>query len=214
MKETDLAATVVTWLGDQHWDVYQEVERDGAIADIVAAMGPLRWVVECKKTLSLCLLEQAFRWIHRAHFVSIAVPQVFAAPKGRGAARIFCNQNGIGMIAVGPHGIKVYRPPAMSRAAAVSGWRLCEQHKTFSPAGTASGVRWTPFASTCCQLRNLLVDRPGLALSEAMKGIDHHYASDATARATVSYYLRKRPGVIKGIVCRREGRNLNLYLEG
>lgn len=215
MMEQDLAAKVVAWLEAQHWDVYQEVQRDGAVADIVAALGPLRWAVECKTSLSLCLLEQALHWIQRAHFVSVAIPRVAAARRGRGAARIFCNQNGIGMIAVDRRGsIDVYRPPAMRRTALANGWILCPQHKTFAPAGTATGIRWTPFANTCHQLRRLVADRPGLPLAEAMNSIRHHYASDATARATISRYLRKQPGVVKGITCRRDGRCLRLYLEG
>jgi len=210
-REEKLAAKVVAWLKAQHWDVYQEVQkvRFGPVADIVGAFGPLRWVVECKMTLSLALLEQAMMWEHQAHFISVAIPRSHGS-RGRAAARRFCDQNGIGMLAVGSF-IQVYARPAMRRYAAT--WELHEAQKTYAPAGTASGRHWTPFAETCDRLRTLLMSEPGLPLSVALSKIGHHYASDATARATISHYLRKRPGVVKGIECRREGRYLRLYLE-
>jgi len=213
-KEEKLAARVVSWLKAQHWDVYQEVQkvRYGPVADIVGSMGDLRWVVECKTTLSLALLEQALMWERQAHFISIAIPHSRSASRGRAAARRFCDQNGIGMLAVSSCDIKVYTRPAMRRYA--ESWQLHEAQKTYAPAGTASGRHWTPFAETCDQLRALLRINPGLPLSDALAKIQHHYASESTARATISHYLRKRHGVVKGIVCRREGRYLKLYLEG
>lgn len=210
-REEKLAAQVVAWLKAQHWDVYQEVQkvRFGPVADIVGAFGALRWVVECKMTLSLALLEQALMWERQAHFISVAIPQSQGS-RGRAAARRFCDQNGIGMVAVGSY-VQVYTRPAMRRYAA--SWELHEAQKTYAPAGNASGRHWTPFAETCDRLKTLLMSEPGLPLSEALAKIDHHYASDATARATISHYLRKRPGVVRGIECRREGRYLKLYLE-
>ncbi len=212
-REEALAARVVAWLEAQHWEVYQEVQREtyGAVADIVGAVGPLRWVVECKTTLSLALLEQAMLWMGRAHFVSVAFPATSSAPRGRAAARRFCDQNGIGMMAVG-RSVRVYTRPAMCRRKVE--WCLVEAQKTYAPAGTASGLHWTPFAETRRQLIDLVAQCPGICLNEAMAKVRHHYASEATARATISHYLRKRPGALKGIECRREGRRLTLYLEG
>ena len=66
MKELELAKSVVEWLQDQHWEVYQEVQRYSTTADIVAVQGPLVWVVECKTSLSIGVMLQASRWM--AHY--------------------------------------------------------------------------------------------------------------------------------------------------
>ena len=73
--ETILAELVVNWLESQKWDVYQEVQIEtyGKIADIVAVLGNLVWIIECKKSLSLSVMEQAYRWRRYANFTSVAV---------------------------------------------------------------------------------------------------------------------------------------------
>ena len=77
MKETDIAKPVVSWLQDQGWTVYQEVEvkERGARADIVAIIEPKIWVIEVKRSYGLGVLEQALSWRSLSHYVSIAVPR-------------------------------------------------------------------------------------------------------------------------------------------
>lgn len=75
--EEELARVVVDWLAADEWDVYQEVQssRAGDVADIVAVRVE-SMVVECKCSFSLRLVEQAMRWVGRAHRVAIATPWV------------------------------------------------------------------------------------------------------------------------------------------
>jgi hypothetical protein len=71
--ETDIARPVVAWLQAQGWTVYQEVQHQGCVADIVAVRGPLLWVIECKAQLGLAVLGQALGWQGHAHAISVAV---------------------------------------------------------------------------------------------------------------------------------------------
>ena len=69
--ERELAAPVVEWLSAQHFEVYQEVELHSRVADIVAVDGKRVWVIECKRTMSLDLLDQANRWRWLATWCSV-----------------------------------------------------------------------------------------------------------------------------------------------
>ena len=76
MKETDLAKSVIAWLQDLKWEVYQEVQvfSYGPIADIVATFGAITWVVETKISFSLKVMSQAEQWTPFSNLVSVAVP--------------------------------------------------------------------------------------------------------------------------------------------
>lgn len=74
MKETELAKSIILYLEGHGWDVYQEALIQGNIADIVATFGKLTWIIECKTSLSLKLLEQASAWGGKVNFISIAIP--------------------------------------------------------------------------------------------------------------------------------------------
>src|SRR5690606_26527703 len=76
MKETDLYEPVKKLLEDIGYEVYAEVQpyQGGKRADVVGIMGPAVCVVEMKTSLSMELIEQAYLWTNRAHYVFIAVP--------------------------------------------------------------------------------------------------------------------------------------------
>jgi hypothetical protein len=150
-SETDLARQVVLWLQDQNWEVYQEVDM-GGVADIVAVQGPLTWVIECKLSMGIALMEQAAGWIGQANYVSVAIPYV--------RHNVFCRRVlkwlGIGILEVAAdtsyrtdqHGsaVKEETRPRLSRK--VKGKlraALCEAHKTYAEAGNNQGRRWSPF---------------------------------------------------------------------
>jgi hypothetical protein len=109
LKETEVAAAVVAWLEEAGWDVYQEVQvkRFGRIADIVAVMERRVWIIECKTSLSMAVIGQAYDWQESVHWVSVAVP-ILAKRKGgypiRGQRPRFVNRvlrdYGIGLIKV------------------------------------------------------------------------------------------------------------------
>lgn len=78
MEERTLAAAVVAWLRAQHYTVYQEVQANSydSIADIVVDVNARAWVIECKRSFGLAVLEDAYRWQGwGASRVSVAVPR-------------------------------------------------------------------------------------------------------------------------------------------
>lgn len=217
MKETELAAKVVDWLREQHWEVYQEVQprHSGRTADIVAVNGHLLWVIEAKNSLSLALLDQAFRWKGYANYVSIATPRPKRHTKGEDAARLFVRHFGIGRLSIrrrsGDNVDQVVAPQLCRNRLDTLMDCLTEQHKTYAQAGNAEGRRWTPFRNTCMELQRVVQGQPGIHLKAAMDKINHHYNSDSTARASISRYLQMNTNIVKGVRCEREGRYLRLY---
>ena len=75
IKESDLFPAVKEWLEERGYEVYSEVECGTRRADVVGKCGNLITVVEMKTTLSLDLIEQAFRWKRLANYVYVAIPK-------------------------------------------------------------------------------------------------------------------------------------------
>lgn len=204
-SEAEMGTAVLGWLSQSGWDVYPEVTDGGgsARADIVAVLGPLVWVVECKMAFGLDVLAQAHRWLGRAHYVSVAVPS-YPHGFGRTVAETF----GIGVIVAtpvppwkqGPGGGWHTLPPRFNRHARTKALRglLNVGQKAFT-AGAQAGF-WTPYQGTCRALRELLEGHPdGMPVKDAIAGLkdQHHYRSDATARASMMKWARhgRVPGV-------------------
>lgn len=213
LKETDLAATVVSWLKDQHWDVYQEVQmrRGDAIADIVAVQGDTSWVIECKRSLTFAVIEQAIHWKPFARFASVAVP--YAKGKGRWLAERTCGAHGVGYLSVRDDDVNVVISPQINRRLI---WNitehLTEQQRDYAPAGSRGGSHWTPFKQTCDSLRRYLKDHDGATMKEVMANIDHHYHRDTTAKACLLKWAER--GKIRGVRAERDGRRIRLFLSG
>src|SRR6185295_4535729 len=72
--EADLARYIVGYFQNLQWEVYQEVQlsTQGSRADIVVTQGKLVGICECKQSLGLPVLEQAYEWKPYAHFVWVA----------------------------------------------------------------------------------------------------------------------------------------------
>ena len=216
MKETELAAHIVSWIKGEGWEVFQEVDPGiGNTADIVGKCGDKIWVVECKTTMSLQLLDQAYEWLqlNLAHYVSVAVPEPKRNSRGRKVANLFLEKFGIGKIVVGKHHTPVMvsiNPKANRNISKKLVDSLCEEHKTYACAGNPDSRRWTPFKNTCTSLFNLVKKNPGIPLKEAMDSINHHYSCSSTARQAVSYHLRETNAIpyVKAV---RDGRKLRLY---
>ena len=197
--ETELAACVVAWLTDLHWDVYQEVKRGGPIADIVAVQGKLLWVIECKRSACLDVLVQALNWKPMAHFVSVAIP------KSSGGFDMIAEYFGLGVLSVAtPYGsqtlagfVNEQRRPAFFRQAVTNKWKLDEHQKTVCAAGSSGGY-WTPFKATCESVRECL-RRHGAPVpaKQLIAEIKHHYRTASTARNCLITWARagKIPGV-------------------
>jgi len=216
-SEVDLARKVVAWLKEQKWEVYQEVEhrKSGGIADIVATQGPLLWIIETKMRFGLDVVAQAKRWIPYAHYSSVATPWT------RNHTEIldeYLRWKGIGRLRVSefthqcPVDIEV--PARLNRKAPhVSAIKkiLKPEHQTYAEAGSACGGRYTPYTATCDELRRYLKDHPGSSLKETIANIKTHYASKQSAVSSLSHWIQA--GSIGGVICKKEGRFIKLYLE-
>jgi hypothetical protein len=210
-SEEELAAVVVTHLQGEGWEVYQEVGSWGqSWADIVAVRKPLVAVVETKMGLGMNVLGQALGWIGAANIVIAAVPLSHTPLASARAIMAFCRATGVGIWKVSRSGVGPYAAPRLMRRRHN---RLAESlqdgHKTAAAAGTSGGGRWSPFRDTCSRLRNLVQERPGILLKEAIEATDHHYANDACARSALSKWIDL--GKVDGIEKRIEGRRSRLY---
>jgi hypothetical protein len=216
MKEEDLASKVVQWLQDQHYEVYQEVQVNGGrVCDIVARMDGRIWMIETKISMSLAVMEQAYRWKPYSHWVSVGVPD----NSGHGFAEQVCRSFGIGVIRVSMRDISygaadVHEdvPASINRKANIKTVYLSEEHKTFAKAGTAKGQHWSEYKQTCREINHYVRDNPGCSLKELIDNIEHHYGSSSGARAWISHWARA--GKVKGIRCERDGKWLRFYKKG
>jgi hypothetical protein len=227
-REEDFAATVVAWLRALKWEIYQEVEFHGSVADIVAVQGPVVWIVETKLCFSAELLWQATQWREFRHacanYVSVAVPT-----RGRGRERKlvfeqYCRQNGIGVLEAHNHywGYGKESKEQYDFDEAVKPeflrWpddrqkfvdRLTEKHKTYAKAGNAKGLRYTPWKATCEAVAEKARENPGISMKECIDGIKHHYSSNSCARNSMAKWIDA--GKVEGVRCERQGRLLRLY---
>lgn len=211
--ETEVAEIIIPYLKQMGWEVYQEVQIDSNIADIIATQGKIVWVLECKKSLSLNVMAQAYKWRRYAHYVSIVVPT-----KKRWNTELLLKNIldylGIGCYMVSkPDNISEFAPVKLNRKV-MSYYitnSLTEQHKTWAKAGNANGNRYTPFQHTKDNLIREVRKNPGITLKQLIKSIDHHYASEASAKGSLLSWIHQ--GVINEVELRREGRQYKIYLK-
>lgn len=218
VPETFLAGSVVDWLVEQKWDVYQEVQIKtyGSVADIVALQGNILQVIECKKTLSMDVIAQAYNWRRHANFISVAVPR---HRRKRTNGRLFAEQVlstfGIGLIVVDYRECVVeIVQPSLNRKAKTDLVKeaLSTEQKTFAKAGNSEGKRWTPFQQTSLNILREVKKRPGITMKELMERINHHYSTPSAARTCIAKWAKYN--VIKGVRLEKEGRVLKLYPAG
>lgn len=205
IAETAVAKPVISFLEELQWDVYQEVlcGSGGARADIVALQGPLIWVVEVKTTLTFDVVDQAHNWLDHAHYVSIAVPW---ARTRRNMPQRVCRQFGIGMLEVGHQrsdGVYTRVPAKLGRTRVHRRYAdllraSCRPEcKTWGEAGNARSEFYSPFKGTCRAIVEYLTKHGPSPVKDVVKGIEHHYASEASARGCIPRWVadKKVPGV-------------------
>lgn len=217
--EVSLGPPVVSWLAGEGHEVYQEVDV-GRVADVVGVSGPLFVVVELKLALSFDLLDQAVSWRSLAHMVWVAVPHAKAS-NGRSMALRTFDRFGIGVIEVDPRadssGVGLLRGirhrPEFNRRALTQYLRpgLLEANRTLARAGVPAGGRtWTEFRLTCDRVRQYLKEHPGALLRDVVRDVEHHYHTDAGARASLVERIRR--GVVPGVRAEGDGRDIRLFL--
>jgi len=219
-SEIELAKPVIQWLQDHKWEVYQEVQISayGNIADIVAVQGIIVWIIECKRSLSIAAIGQAFHWKYTANYISIATPSRYIrrATFGPEILQVF----GFGLLRVhktwDSFDIHEVVRPQLNRKrndkVLNSKWlrdKLVEPQKTFAEAGNPNGQRWTPFQETCHKILREVEKQPGLTMRELLERINTHYNSISTARTAIVNWAKQ--GVIDGVCVRYEGRKIRLF---
>ena len=194
IKETQIAEKVVKYLQQMGYDVYQEVKLYSRVCDIVAKLGNITWAIECKTSFGLSVMEQAYKWKQNANYVSIAVPKV----KNKFGYKI-CQDYGIGVFTLPYSGVFTLPyleweniveriKPKLNRNIGTS-FMLFERQKTHCKAGTATGGYWTPFQETKKNLIKLVESNPGVTFAEAIKKIDHHYATVGGAKSALRQWI-------------------------
>lgn len=184
--EIELAKPVIAWLESYQWDVYQEVQYRGKIADIVAVQNNIVWIIETKLVSSLKVIEQALQWKPFGHYVSVGVP-----PKsGQWMFDRILELYGIGKLTSG-FLVTESVPPKLNRKAFSKKILdvLTPEHKTFSVAGNAEGSRLTPFTRTCADIVKEVKMNPGITLKELIQKVKTHYATPATARVCITKWI-------------------------
>ncbi len=217
MTEQELAAYVIEWLEKEGWTVYQEVSTGALqpVADIVALKNGLTWIVECKISYGLKVLDQACRWIayNSANFISIAVKQT-KQNKGQ-ASWYFHKDKGVGLIRVEPGGyIYTTHKPKLYRVRKLYNIKniLREEHKHFAKAGAADGGYFTKFRQTVREVLRYIENNPGTTVKEMIDNSGKfHYSNPQSAKGSIAKYIRS--GVIDGIRVVCDGRKHRLYIK-
>lgn len=195
--ETEIAKAVSQWLIEQHWEVYPEVRPDsvGPRHDIVAIRNKIAWIIECKTSFGLAVIEQALHAKMRAHFASVAVPGGVNR-KNYAFQRRICRDYGIGVITVSQFAtIRQIVAPVLNRTAYRMANRLIncctENHKTMGVAGGKSAF-YTPYKRTINSVRKIIRRFGECDIKTIMKELkEHHYSNDKTATACILQSLGK-----------------------
>lgn len=208
ISEVDMARNVVAYLEAEKWECFKEVQLGWGSrrADIVAVRDPVIAVVECKLSLSLDVIEQAVGWKHHAHWCWVAVPR---PKRGRrtGIARDVLRHYGVGMLEVREGDVYVAERPELNRKPVCIDRlkaALREEQKTWAEAGSKSGF-YTEYAATCREVLERVRASPGITTKALIDGLQHHYATDASARASLLKWGAR--GSIKGVRVERSGKS-------
>lgn len=190
MKETELAEYVVSWLEDQNWTIYQEVQfrHLGGVADIVAVRNGILWIIETKMSMSIEVLNQASAW--PVHYRSIAVPGTSNRRYNKRDYGVAKNYYMVGVIEVSRGDIyEAVKPPTFlenHKTAKRMISQLTELHKTYAKAGSKAGSHLTPYKMTMMEIQRHLKLNPGSTIEDLFKRFGAmHYASKSSFKGNL-----------------------------
>lgn len=189
MKETELAKHIIKYLKKQQYEIYQEVSIYSRIADIVAKKDDQIWVIECKKSMSLALLEQAYYYLKFADKVSAAIIKPKRRTRSFDFGKYLLMTKGIGCLEYSKNKYSEYihesLSPNLLNPALKDRVILYEEQKNFKNAGGKGAYHFTSFKKTVQELYFYVNDHPGILLKDALKSIDHHYSSEKSAYSSI-----------------------------
>lgn len=229
MKEIELGKLAVEYLSGWGWDVYQEVSFYDRVFDIVAVKGAETYIVECKTTRGLAVLEQAESAYKYANRVSVCLPSQKYNRTGYYFESLL-RRFGIGMLVAETRWdkeamaqlprtkeltwhVKESIPPRFHRfdkihAKAVRDV-ICDGHKRCATAGSHRGGHWSPWRETMRLCVEYVKGHPGATTREIVEAVDHHYASDSSAKNAIPAWLESSS--IDGVRCELDGRVRRFY---
>jgi len=186
MNEIELAKSVVLWLQEQHWEVYQEVQfhYGGGVADIVAVRNNILWIIECKTSYSFHLLEQATGW--PVHYRSVAVPWAHTLRDFRVAKYYYS----VGVLEVNNKYVQEVVPAPLfvrdfKKTNELIG-KLTDLHKTYALAGSQSGHHLTPYKQTMLEVQKIIEKNPGCTISYLYDQLGNmHYSSASSFKGNL-----------------------------
>lgn len=221
IKEIDIAKSVIKWLENYNWTVYQEVKipNFSKIADIIAVQNNIVWVIEVKTALGLKVIAQANCWRFKANYLSVATP-CNRDTDIKNLVNDFLLWRGIGHLNVSHNTINadfnnIYesiRPKLYRKADAKSILdNLKKEHKTYAEAGNNKGSYYSPFKNTCRNILSEVSINPGILLTDLIKNIQHHYNTPESAKSSILEWTRQ--GIIKGVNVKMIDRKYRFYLD-
>ena len=209
--ESDLTSDIAKWLQRDGWKVYMEVPIGSGRADLIGERDGTFHLIETKLSMSLTLLEQARDRLYSGgvHFVTVAVPTP-AHPRRSSFAATLCREWGVGVIWATPNSVQCRAKPQIQRPRSSIAKSL-KPERLFLDDGTAgsNGSYWTPYKDTCIALLVFVKRNPGTTIKDAVAGIKHSYATDASARSTLP--KRVMQGAVPGVRLDKSSRPFRLF---
>lgn len=152
-------------------------------ADMVCRRDGDLTAVEVKLGLNLKVIDQAYGWRERSNYVYVAVPA--RAHRNLPVARAICESFGIGLLIVyvGRHNQHCEELVSPTRNTSPTRTPELYEEQKSSVASNADSQYVTPFKVTAQRLVDLVRSRGECLLTDAVAGIEHHYANDKSAIA-------------------------------
>ncbi len=203
-KESDLAEIIINKFEADGYEVYKEVyntSKGKNRADIIAVKDGKYTVIETKLSFGLTVIEQAFKWSQYSHYRYICIPRSTKRNARRFGYNV-CRDYGIGVIDIGKRGdIRIVYESTYNTDAELP--QLYEEQKE-QIAGTTRSTYVTPFKITCRKLVDYVNENGEAPLLTAIKSIEHHYKSDASAKNALIKIIKL--GVIPELGLYKDGR--------
>jgi hypothetical protein len=196
------------------------VESFGHRADVVAVKDGLVWVFECKLSLNLEVLSQAFRWVGRAHLVSVCTPVKKMKYHTEDLALDFFRSKGVGWLTVnmaaandkyaGWSGFCTQAEPRKNRAAHDRAVKLREAlHVDMNNyVAGSNGAYSTPYKRAMDEADRVIKNNPGISLRDLADKVSHHYSSKASAMGMFRGYIERFGETYR---LEKDGRELRVY---
>lgn len=198
MKESDLYQPVKFLMNKLGYECYAEVEAKvpgnwNSRADIVCMHSAGHTcIVEMKTSLSMDLLDQAYKWLVHTESVYIAIP---TRKKGISSfVRKVLGDLGIGIIEVNPYGVATVSLAPKTRVPNTRvKWSeiLLPEHQTWVEGGSQAGGYVTEYSLTIDRVKKLMLTEPEKwwTVAEIITKVNTHYVNPqpALTKALVEY---------------------------